>query len=209
MIKTCFGEILISWSPLEVLLRKSLIFMPVGLKLLASSNGLFLQETCQKCYQYLCKTAKFPISYRPGLSSCHFSHTARRPTFQNFWKLHTAQQQGTHFDTDRLAGKGYTLHKFILVFRLKNETSVTSLLQTWDVLAKRHQSLLHTLSNAAVRHSRIKAWEHTHAARISSSPLPAHSMNPLDFASHRPHVPFYTPPYIPFMLRQFLPPLVL
>lgn len=56
MIKMCFGEILISWSPLEVLLRKSLIFMPVGLKLLASSNGLFLQETCQKCYQYLCKT---------------------------------------------------------------------------------------------------------------------------------------------------------
>lgn len=34
----------------------------------------------------------------------------QKKTFHSFWKLHTAQQQGTHFDTDRSAGKGYTLH---------------------------------------------------------------------------------------------------
>lgn len=59
-------------------------------------------------------------------------------TSHSFWNLPTAQQQGTHFDIDRIAGQGYTL--LTLVFRLRNEVSVPSLLQTWDVLAKRHQS---------------------------------------------------------------------
>lgn len=76
-------------------------------------------------------------------------------------------------------------------FQLRNETSVPSLLQTEMYWPKGISVLLYTISNTIICHSRIKALEHMRNAYISS-PLPAHSTNPLHFASHKLHVPFYT-----------------
>lgn len=89
-------------------------------------------------------------------------------------------------------------------FRLRNETSVPSLLPFGQYISVCISVLLYTLSNTIICHSRIKALEHMHNAYISP-PLPAHSTNPLRFASHKLHVPFYTAPYsIPFTCRQFV-----
>lgn len=89
-------------------------------------------------------------------------------------------------------------------FQLRNETSVPNLLQTEMYWPEGISVLLYTISNTIICHSRIKALEHMRNAYISS-PLSAHSTNPLHFASHKLHVPFCTAPYsIPFTFRQFV-----
>lgn len=89
----------------------------------------------------LSKTPEFPISYIPALSSCCFLHTARRRlsiVSESFTQLN--REEHTLILTGQ-QGK-VTLHTSpTLVFRLRNEASNSSLLQIWDVLARRHQSL--------------------------------------------------------------------
>lgn len=101
-------------------------------------------------------------------------------------------------------GKDVLYRHLSAEFKLKSETSVPCLLQAEMCWPKCISALRYALSNTTICHSRIKALEHMHAAH-TSPPLPAHSTNPLRFASHRLHVPFYTAPYsIPFTCRQFV-----
>lgn len=91
--------------------------------------------------------------------------------------------------------------------RLKNDMWVPSPLQTEMRGPTSISAPLYALSNTTICHSKIEVLEHIHTAYISS-PLPAHSIYPLHFASHRWHVSFHTAPYsIPFTLHLSLLPL--
>lgn len=183
-----------------MLLRNSLIFMLVGL--LVSSNSLFLQETRQKCYQHLCKTPKFPISCVPVLSLCCFLGIARRLSMVSESFIQLSSKEHTLIPTG-WQGKVtlYTYSPRCSGSKMKHQSPACCRLKMcWP---KGISPLLQALS-IVICHSRIKAWEHMRAARILSSPLPAHCTKPLGCASHKSHVPFYTPPYIPFAFRHFV-----
>lgn len=100
---------------------------------------------------------KSPVSYFIYTSAVFMLFlTHCQKTFHSFWNLHTAQQWGTHFDTDRLAVKGYTLHLLHLPWcsgsEIKHQPPATYRFETcWP---KGIRPLLQGLSNIVIHCSR-------------------------------------------------------
>lgn len=135
-------------------------------------------------------TLEFPISYIPVLSSCCFSHSARRLPIVS--ESSAARNTLWYWEVSRERLHSTLYSHWCLGSEVKLQSSARYRLEMcWPKVPS------FTGSRTVIHHFRTKAQEYTHAARLSSPPLPAHSTNPLGSVSHKSHVPVYTPPYIP------------